>query len=259
MLNSAEENWSALVPSGTEAFFFSSLSSTNECATSLAQKGEKGPLWILAGSQSAGRGRRGRQWTSYQGNFFGSLLLRPSMKASDCAALPFAVALAIRDALIDCGVRESSIQCKWPNDILIDGCKVSGVLIESAMKADHSLEYLVIGIGVNLTHSPQETKFDAVCLKQKGIEISVKEFTRFLSLQCEAYLQQWINKQDEAIYASWSAVGWGLGQKRLIRTATETFTGVIQRLGVDGGLIVMLDDGREKCIYAGDVFPPNKS
>ena len=147
------------------------IDSTNEEALRLARAGEPGGAVIWAREQSAGRGRRGRNWVSKAGNLYLSILLRPDAALADAAQLSFAAALAVKNALqrlATNGDGPPPLTLKWPNDVLMSGNKISGILLEGAAAANSGpkgarTEYLVIGIGINLRHHPEDTLavFDA--------------------------------------------------------------------------------------------------
>lgn len=252
------ENYTAFVLEGTEAYFFDTLDSTNTKAALMARNGHKGPLWIAARAQTGGRGRNGRIWTSKPGNFYGSYLFSPDIDVSGMAVLPYLVALAIRDSLIEAGLAPDQVQCKWPNDILVHEHKIAGVLIETSLKPDARMEYIVIGVGVNLSHHPDDTLFPATHLKAQGINFSLETYLSLLSRQVHKRLLRLKNADHTAVYQEWSSCAWGLGTSRTIKTAKASYTGKLMGLSDDGGLRVLQDDGTEKQLYAGDVFPLSK-
>jgi len=244
------------MPNGVGAFFYEACDSTNARAAELASVGEQGPLWVIAGEQTAGRGRRGRSWTSKSGNLYASLLFRPSIQPQDMAALPFIVALAVRDTFVGLGAPADLVQCKWPNDILIGEYKASGVLIESSAKHGGALDYVIIGIGMNLVHFPDDAAFGATSLLDAtGREVAVKEAISILAEKLCARIDAWKVNDFAAVAREWTEHSWGLGQKRELRTHDETFTATLVGLSDDGALIARLDDDSEKRLYAGDVFP----
>lgn len=244
------------MPYGVGALFVKACDSTNAQAATMALNGERGPIWIAAEQQSAGRGRRGRAWTSEPGNLYTSLLFRPSLAPADLSALPFLTALAIRDTFIDLGAPKASVQCKWPNDVLIGGKKASGVLIESSARSANALDHVIVGIGMNLLHHPEDAQFPATSLKAAtGDDASPRQALSRLAQHMFDRLNRWNISDFKAIGDDWTECAWGLGERRLIRTSQEEFSGVPEALGADGGLIVRLDDGTEKRLYAGDIFP----
>lgn len=247
------------MPYGVGALFFAECDSTNTLAAEFARKGYKGPLWLTAGQQTAGRGRRGRVWASGGGNLYTSLLFRPSLKPSDLAALPYIVALAARETFITLGADRAVVRCKWPNDVLIDGKKACGVLIESSARNADLLDYVIIGIGMNLCEFPGDAAYGATSLLHAtGKRITPREALSVLASHMFERLNDWDISSFEQVASEWQECSWGLGEKREIRTATDTFTGTPLSLSSDGGLIVRLDDGTEKRLYAGDVFPVSR-
>ncbi len=126
------------------------LGSTNVEALALARQGERGPLWVTAERQTAGRGRRGRAWISEPGNLYASLLLTEPASSDHWPELSFVAALAIHDAVVDVAASlKPKLAIKWPNDLLLSGAKFAGILIE----ADGG-EAVAVGIGVNCASHP---------------------------------------------------------------------------------------------------------
>lgn len=256
-----QENWTALAPDGAEAFFFETVESTNTTALSLYKAGYALPLWAVGGQQLAGRGRSGRVWTSKTGNFYGSYIFRPQKTADQMSGLPFVVSLAVRDAVIACGLKAEVVQCKWPNDLIIGDKKASGILIESAIKSGPDtqglMDYVIIGIGVNLAHYPVDAQFPATSLRTEGVDVGIRLFFEQLSKTLDDLLTLWDKHGFAPIHKLWSEVAWGIGEKRLIRTSKTCVMATVDGLAPDGGLQLTLEDGTQQLIYAGDVFPPS--
>src|SRR5262245_14857271 len=143
------------------------LASTNTEALTLARAGERGPLWVTAGRQSAGKGRRGRSWTSEPGNLFASLLLTEPAPPEHWAELSLVAALAIHDAIADLApAARSRLAIKWPNDLLLDGAKFAGILAEAEGTT------VVVGIGLNCASHPADTDYPATNLAAARIKLS---------------------------------------------------------------------------------------
>ena len=132
---------------------FDEIDSTNAEARRRAEAGEIGPLWITAAVQTAGRGRRGRNWDTSRGNLAATLLLTTDCDPAKAAQLSFVAAFAIRRLAVRY-VPESLVRFKWPNDVFVDGRKLSGILIESGRAPSGAL-WMAIGMGVNLAHAPE--------------------------------------------------------------------------------------------------------
>ena len=154
-----------LLPAGYELASFDEIDSTNEEARRRAQRGDRGPLWIWALKQNAGRGRRGRPWESPVGNLMCTLLLAPGVPPAQAARLSFVAALSVRDFVAE-HAGTTDVRVKWPNDVLIDGRKVAGILLESSGESGAGLlPWLAVGIGVNLVHAPDGTSFPAAAIE----------------------------------------------------------------------------------------------
>ncbi|GHF28622.1 biotin--[acetyl-CoA-carboxylase] ligase [Kordiimonas sediminis] len=243
------------MPAGVGAFFIKETDSTNCLAASEAAAGRAGPDWFIAGHQTAGKGRRGNVWDGATGNLYSSLLWRPALKPADLSALPYITALAVRDTIVSFGVDSARVTCKWPNDLLLDEKKVTGILIESSVKQSGMLDYVIIGIGVNLTFHP-ETAFGATDLfEATGVMVSVADFHAKLAASMTDRINAWNVDDFATTAAEWSGCAWGLGERREFRLSDRTEVGTLIGLADDGGLKVQLDEGAEIRLYAGDVFP----
>src|SRR3954466_4517617 len=156
------------------------LPSTNTQALTLAREGERGPLWITAERQSAGRGRRGRTWISEKGNLFASLLLTDPAPAEHWPELSFVAALAVHDAIAELSPTiKPQLAIKWPNDLLLGGKKLAGLLIEGEGHGEGSA--VAVGIGVNCVSHPPDTDFPATDLAAAGADITPATLFRALS------------------------------------------------------------------------------
>jgi len=252
------ENWGASVPHGVEAHFYSECASTNAIAADYARSNSVSPVWIIAGKQTGGKGRKGRTWVSDEGNLYASLLFSPAIAPSDLNALPFIIALAVRDTLIELGAAPMDVQCKWPNDILVKGRKICGILIESSARSASALDYVIVGIGINLMHSPADAQFKATSLKDcLGNRVSVQTALQILAASVKRRLDIWNTQNFEPVRAEWTSCAWGLGEIRHINTAGEAFDAKLVGLDGQGGLLVQLKNGTQRQIVAADIFPVN--
>ena len=146
-------------------------------------------------------------------------------------------------------------QCKWPNDVLLHEKKASGILIESSASGN-SIDYLIVGIGMNLAHYPDDAIFKATSFTEVASkQVDVRVALAILAEKLKGRLDAWRLGDFEPIRAEWLSCAWGFGNKRLIRTTTETFTGTLVDLNSQGAVNVILDDGTEKTIYVADIFP----
>lgn len=255
VLENNNQNWEALVPTGTRAFFFDICESTNTLAVEEGIKGAQNPAWYIAAEQAAGKARRGRAWTSTLGNLYCSYLFQPAEMTNILTALPFITSLAIRDTLIALDCEEDTVKCKWPNDVLLNEKKVSGVLIETSAVSNKAPDFIVIGIGLNVAHSPADTLFPATSIAANMQEnIDVMTAFKALSHALEEKLSTWVQVGTAKIVEEWTQHAWGLGSKRQINAHNESFHATLIGLEPDGALKLEMDDGTIKRLYAGDVF-----
>lgn len=229
-----------------------SIGSTNAEALAHARAGERGPLWIVAGEQTAGRGRRGRSWHSPPGNLYASLLLTDPCPAERAPQLSFVAALAVYDALAQCvPVLGTRLKLKWPNDVLIDGAKAAGILIEGESMA--GCFAAVIGIGVNVVSHPEGTTYPAVDLAGIGAEVAPQEVFRPLS----GALQAWIDLWDQgagfaAIRSAWVARAARIGELVVLQAGAET-SGIFDGVDEAGRLLLRAADGTVRAFSAAEV------
>jgi BirA family biotin operon repressor/biotin-[acetyl-CoA-carboxylase] ligase len=234
---------------------FETLDSTNEEAKRRALAGETGPLWIIARSQSAGRGRRGRAWTSKTGNLFTTGLFKLDASPGRLAQLSFAAALAVGD-LAASVIDPALVRLKWPNDVLVGGRKVTGILLESGAHPQGGL-WLAVGIGVNLAHHPEDSERPATDLSVHGATLTPEAACEILADRFDHWRAAWDRDGFAPLREAWLARAWGLGDACTVRLDNETLEGVFADLSEDGSLRLDLKDGGRRLISAGDVFFPN--
>ncbi len=257
MISAAENEWQSLAPDGTKVQYFDQCGSTNSLATEAGAKGLPGNTWFVAGKQSAGKGRRGNAWLSETGNLYSSYLARPAVLISELATLPYLVSLAVRDTFIALGCKSESVQCKWPNDVLINEKKASGILIESNAGSGMKCDFIVIGIGLNLKNFPPDARFPATSvLDETSSLVKVTAAFRVLSRALQQRIDSWRPNDVGSMIEEWRACGWGIGMRREIRTNNESFFATLEGVDDTGGLSLRLDDGTMRCLYAGEVFGP---
>ncbi|MBS0296118.1 MAG: biotin--[acetyl-CoA-carboxylase] ligase [Proteobacteria bacterium] len=236
---------------------FDEIDSTNAEARRRAEAGEGGPLWITARRQTAGRGRRGRAWSTETGNLAATLLTTTAKSPAEAAQVTFVAALAIAD-LYDAYVPPSLVSIKWPNDVLIDGLKASGILVESGARPD-GLLWLAVGCGVNLNHAPEGTERPATRIADhlRGDVLAPPTPEQAVAVLGEAFARRfddWERLGFAATAAAWTARAQGLGQSCIARLHAETVEGVAEGLEADGALRLRLPNGAVRRITAGDVF-----
>lgn len=233
---------------------FDQLDSTNEEAKRRALDGEAGPLWIAARNQTAGRGRRGRAWVSGTGNLFATGLYRLNATPGEAANLSFAAALAVGD-LAAAHIDPDIVRLKWPNDVLVAGRKVSGILLESGAHADGGL-WLAAGIGVNLADHPSDSERPATDFAAHGALLGPEQALEMLSARFEHWRLRWAEAGFAPLREAWLSRAHGLGERCTVRLEAETLEGVFADLHEDGALRLDLPGGSRRFISAGDVFFP---
>ena len=241
-------------PVGYGLLALEEIDSTNEEARRRARAGEPGPLWITATRQTAGRGRRGRVWVAPTGNLSATLLIRPKRSPTDCAQLSFAAALAVADMLSH-HTSAHQIRLKWPNDVLVDGRKIAGILLESESGADGLATYLAIGIGINLAAYPDDTEHPATALAALGIVAPApKDALLHLAAAFAKWYEAWRGEGFSALRAAWLSRAFGLGARIRVRLAEGDILGVFRDIDETGALVLGLPGGVTRTIAAGDVF-----
>lgn len=239
-----------------------SVDSTNAEARRRAETGETGPLWIVARSQSAGRGRRGREWVSERGNLFATLLTTTRKPPAEAAQTTFIAALAVADTL-DAFAPSPLVTIKWPNDVMIDGEKASGILVESgAHEADGHRTgglWLAVGIGINLTRTPSGTERPATAMDghlrgDVAAPPSVETAAEVLAEAFAVWQDRWETLGFAPVLDAWRARCRGLDAACVARLGHETIEGVADGVEPDGALRIRLADGGLRLVSAGDVF-----
>jgi BirA family transcriptional regulator, biotin operon repressor / biotin---[acetyl-CoA-carboxylase] ligase len=230
------------------------VDSTNAEARRRAEVGDRGPLWITAQRQTAGRGRRGRGWETGAGNLAATYLTATAKPAAQAAQISFVAALAVAD-LATTYVPASLVTLKWPNDPLIAGGKASGILVESGPHASGGL-WLAVGCGVNLATPPENPERPAVAFAQH-MRIPPPKPLEALEVLAEAFerwREVWERLGFPPIAEAWTARAHGLGETCTARLPTETVTGIAEGLDADGALRLRTPSGQVRRITAGDVF-----
>jgi BirA family biotin operon repressor/biotin-[acetyl-CoA-carboxylase] ligase len=223
------------------------LDSTNEEALRCARGGERGPVWITATAQGAGRGRRGHTWVSEPGNLFATLLL-PAPRAR-CAQLGFAAALAVSDVAASYAP-DAKVALKWPNDVLLGARKLSGILLET-----EGSDMVALGIGINCAHFPPDTEFPATSLAAvTGAAPAPEDALARLAPRFAAWYEIWREHGFAPLRTAWIARAFGLGQTVRARLAAYEEDGVFEDLDGEGALLLRRKDGAVSRIAAGDIF-----
>jgi BirA family biotin operon repressor/biotin-[acetyl-CoA-carboxylase] ligase len=246
-----------LLPPGYRLAFFEQIDSTNSEALRQAGKGEEHGLWVWTLSQQAGRGRHGRHWDSLAGNLFASLLLRPECSPMIASQLGFVGGLALFDTIHNLAHEDRvlPLTIKWPNDLLCEGMKVGGILLESTSDINGATS-VVMGMGVNLSEHPQGTEYPATDLGQYDIVTTPAKVLEHLAQACDIWLGVWNNGAGfEAIREAWMERSLPINAPLKVRLSDEILQGFYQGIDPDGALILAIADGQERRIRTGDIFP----
>ncbi len=240
------------LPDGFDHQAFLSIDSTNKEAIRKLEQGDASGLWITSSEQTLGRGRSGRDWVSKPGNLYCSLIQKVGDDIQKSAQLSFVASLAVRDTICEF-VESDLVKCKWPNDILISGKKISGILLES-YQDKQGWNYMIIGIGINVAHHPDKMLYDATHINEQVEHIfSHVDVFFILTHKMSKRIGGWQKNGFDHIRSCWLDHASALGERISVRLPNEQFEGRFVDLDASGAL--MLDmDGEIKHIHSGDVF-----
>lgn len=243
------------LPPGVRHIALGDVGSTNQEALALARDGERGPLWITAERQLQGRGRRGRPWVSEAGNLYASLLLTDPAPLDRLGTLPLVAALGVYNALRPFFARTpQALAIKWPNDILVDGAKVNGILLESEVLAGGTMA-VVIGCGINCAHHPEGTPYPATSLRACAVDVAPEVLFPRLAASMATELARWDRGTGfAAIREDWLRAARGLGEPVRVQMAGSVLEGRFADLDARGYLLVEKVDGDIATVSAGDLF-----
>lgn len=232
------------------------VSSTMDEAMARAAEGDPGRLWIVAERQTAGRGRHGRSWTSVSGNLYSSCLLIDPAPAARSPEIGFVAGLALFDAVEAGGaLAHGRLALKWPNDLLLDGAKIAGILVEGRQLGRSGPLAVAVGIGVNLRAHPPDTPYPATDLAAAGIRVGRDEMAARLTDAFAARLAEWrAGEAFAAIRAAWSTRAAGIGGPIRVDVGGRRHEGRFTGIDAAGRLILSTPTGTIP-IEAGDVFP----
>ncbi|MCL6283960.1 biotin--[acetyl-CoA-carboxylase] ligase [Ruegeria sp. 2012CJ41-6] len=217
-----------------------------------------GPEWILAHRQTAARGRRGRAWANPSGNLAATLVMRPFGTTENAALRSFIAALALFDACVAVTGRADGLALKWPNDVLLNGGKLAGILLESAGQGQ-GVSYLAIGIGVNLAEAPSAAQVEAGAvrpvslLSETGALVAPEDFLTELAAAYARYETQFQSYGFEPIRQAWLARAARLGEVITARTSTSETVGTFETVDGQGNLVLLTAKGRVS-IPAADIY-----
>jgi BirA family biotin operon repressor/biotin-[acetyl-CoA-carboxylase] ligase len=249
---------------------FPEIGSTNVEALAAARRSDPGRIWFVTDRQTAGRGRRGRSWSTPAGNLAASLLVIVPVEPGAAASLGFVAGIALDEALravapslavriaLD-GIEPGGagqgdrLRLKWPNDVLLDGAKLAGVLLEGEALADGRFA-VVIGVGVNVAQAPAGLPYPAVALRSLGVPVDAAAVFAALSDAWAGVERVWDDGRGFAVIRRlWLERAAGLGERVAVRLGGEVVSGTFETIDETGRLLVRLTDGGLKSIAAGEV------
>lgn len=234
------------------------LDSTNEEAKRLAGGGASHGAVIWAKRQTAGRGRMGRDWVSAEGNLFVSVLLSPPCDLATCSQLSFVAAVAAAETLEGIVPGDDEIACKWPNDVLLNGKKLGGILLESFTMADdlgRERQWVVVGVGINVDSFPEHVMFPATCLREAGVEIiSAKIVLSRFIYNFIGHYDTWAQSGFKPLHQAWTKRAYKIGHPVDVIIGEQKIEGMFDGIDPSGRMLVRQDSGAVTGIAAGDVF-----
>lgn len=230
------------------------IGSTNDEALQLARGGGEGRAWFVAKAQRKGRGRQARAWISPPGNLYASLLLIDALPTAFAPQLGFVAGVALRHALCETIGDDARLKLKWPNDVLWDGAKLAGILLESTTLSDGRFAS-VIGIGVNCAAAPQGLAYPATALADIGArDCDPQDLFLRLSHHIVAALDRFAGGAGfSLIREDWLASAVGVGGAIRVETPNGRLEGKFQTIDPSGRLMIGCADG-PKVVEAGDVW-----
>ncbi|ODT21369.1 MAG: biotin--[acetyl-CoA-carboxylase] ligase [Kaistia sp. SCN 65-12] len=251
--------------------YFEAAGSTNAEALAAARAGDPGGCWFVTAQQTEGRGRRGRAWAMPVGNLAASLLVVVPNNPAVAATLGFAAGLALDEALravapdlvhrigldgvegVGAAGRRDRLRLKWPNDVLLDGGKLAGILLEAEPLADGRLA-VVIGIGVNVAAAPEGLPYPASSLAALGVGVDAPRLFEALSDSWASVARVWNDGRGfESIRRLWLERAAGLGETVAVRIGEEVYSGVFETIDEEGRLVIRSPQGMVRTVAAGEV------
>ena len=230
------------------------VNSTNDEMSQRLADGAGHGLVITARQQLQGRGRQNRLWQSPPGNLYCSILLRPPAAAlSEIATLAFVIGLAVHEMIAAQLPQPNCATVKWPNDVLLDGAKVSGILIESAVH--NGSVAAIVGIGINLTDHRVDAPYAVSNLAAYGVMLSPEQALVNLLSCLRPWYDLWLTDGFRPVRQAWMTVANGLNAPLVAKIGETAFTGVFRGIDASGSLLLEMADGSMKRIAAADVFP----
>ncbi len=243
-------------PGAVRLLALDEIDSTNSEALRQAAAGQRGPLWVTARRQTAGRGRSGRAWASPTGNLHASLLLDLGCGPREAAGLSLVAGVAVLEAVEALATRRGrspALRLKWPNDLLVGPAKLAGILVESAVRIEGRLD-AVIGVGLNVANAPADLGRQATCLAVLEIGTDTDEAVAALARSFHHWLDKWQEGAGfAAIRQAWLERSVPSGTGLSVNTGRGAVTGRFDSIDIDGALLLRSESGSIVRIAFGDV------
>ena len=249
ILNQLETAWA-----GKTCLCFDTLDSTQSCGKELAKKEHVHGTLIIAESQTSGKGRRGRVWQTQEGSAIAmSLCLEPKLRTDHAAGLTLVMALAVAEAIRE--VAGAEPQIKWPNDIVLNGKKICGILTEMCLKEGGYVVIIGVGINVNTDEFPEKIRTIASSLKiETGREISREILIASVMKYFEKFYEQYEQTEDLSLLkARYESMLANKEKEVQVLDSKAPYQGIAKGINSAGNLIVVCEDGTEKEVYSGEV------
>ena len=244
------------IPSQISIRRFESLDSTNEEALRRLAAGEAPPFWIVADSQTRGRGRSGRRWTSPKGNLYATLTIETQVSAPIATQLSFVAALAVYDAVARHLPADQlpRLRLKWPNDLILGGAKLAGILLESVASPKRWGRAVILGIGVNVALAPTEKERAVASLDLAPS--AVTDVFASLAAAIDAWLAQWNEGRGFApIREAWLSRALALNESISVNLNGPALRGRFRGVDATGALQLETEPGVVITVTAGDIYP----
>lgn len=240
------------LPATYRLIAFESVGSTNDEGKRFAAAGAADGLIVTAGEQRAGRGRLGRDWSSPPGNLHASFVVRPNVPLRRGVEIAFVAAVAAHETIRALAPSHDA-HCKWPNDLLLDGRKIAGILAEATARPNGDIDFVVVGFGINVAHHPAEARWPATSLAALGVDASADDVLASLAAAFARWRAVWEIEGFEAIRAAWSARSFEIGKPMALNIGTAEIEGGFAGIDASGGLLLDLAEGRRETISYGEV------
>jgi BirA family biotin operon repressor/biotin-[acetyl-CoA-carboxylase] ligase len=241
---------------GRNIVFLREVGSTNDFAKELAGYGAVEGTIVVAETQTCGRGRLDREWVSPKGGLWFSIILRPELKPAEAFGLAFVSGLAVAEVLRE--LYGLKAETKWPNDVLVNGRKVCGILTEMKT-AGKRINYVIVGIGVNANFDvakvfPEELRKIATSLENVlGRKVSLEELFKALIEKLENIHELFLKEGFGPVLKKWKAYAGFLGCQVEVASDSEELCGLALDVNSEGALILRLEEGTERRVFAGDL------